>query len=174
MAKQVVGYGLPGEVGDDSISSVGVAVSASGGNGAAVGNTPLESVAGADAERQEAAVRVPSVGRKGLLEAAASVGRTIRAFLFRNARRRGPEVLRIGSPCDYAEGVDTRWKDSHDLWIVRNTKGLYALIPASSGPWPVVRAGVSLDEHGQIVVDRRRSYSYEAGEWDDPASFLEV
>jgi hypothetical protein len=102
------------------------------------------------------------------------LGRVLRGFFLRSARQAPPEFLRIGRPQDYAEGVDTRWRDEYDLWIVRNASGIYALMSAPSGPWPVVRVGISLADDGEILVDRRKAYKYEAGEWENPDSYLAI
>ncbi len=39
-------------------------------------------------------------------------------------------------------------------------------------PRPLERAAVSLADDGQILVDKSRSFLFEQGGWDDPASFL--
>jgi cytochrome b6-f complex iron-sulfur subunit len=49
-------------------------------------------------------------------------------------RRRLPQsilepssVLRLGTPSDFAIGVDTRFLESHRVWVVRNATRLYVL-----------------------------------------------
>ena len=39
-------------------------------------------------------------------------------------------------------------------------------------PRPLERVGVSLAEDGQLLVDKSRLFKFEAGQWEDPASFL--
>ena len=42
-------------------------------------------------------------------------------------------------------------------------------------PRPLERAGVRVDpDDGQIVVDKSQRYQWELGQWDDPASFIDV
>ena len=39
-------------------------------------------------------------------------------------------------------------------------------------PRPLERVAVSLAEDGQILIDKSRLFKFEAGQWEDPASFL--
>jgi cytochrome b6-f complex iron-sulfur subunit len=41
-------------------------------------------------------------------------------------------------------------------------------------PRPLERWAVSLDENGQIVVDKSRKFQKELGQWDNPDSFVKV
>ena len=41
-------------------------------------------------------------------------------------------------------------------------------------PRPLERLGVTLSDDGQVLVDRSRSFKFEAGQWDDPQSFLQL
>jgi cytochrome b6-f complex iron-sulfur subunit len=50
-------------------------------------------------------------------------------FLFPNVLFEPPQAFKAGFPSEYTVGeVDTRWKDSFGVWIVRNSDGFYALI----------------------------------------------
>lgn len=39
-------------------------------------------------------------------------------------------------------------------------------------PRPLERVGVSLADDGQLLIDKSRLFKFEAGQWEDPASFL--
>ena len=42
-------------------------------------------------------------------------------------------------------------------------------------PRPLERAAISIDpQDGQLVIDKARKFLFEAGQWDDPASFISV
>ena len=41
-------------------------------------------------------------------------------------------------------------------------------------PRPLERLGVSLSDDGQVLIDRSRLFKFEAGQWDDPQSFLQL
>jgi cytochrome b6-f complex iron-sulfur subunit len=42
-------------------------------------------------------------------------------------------------------------------------------------PRPLERAAISIDpSDGQIIVDKARKFLFEQGQWDDPASFIDV
>jgi cytochrome b6-f complex iron-sulfur subunit len=42
-------------------------------------------------------------------------------------------------------------------------------------PRPLERAAISVDpQDGQIIVDKARKFLFEAGQWDDPASYVSV
>src|ERR1700746_262365 len=50
-------------------------------------------------------------------------------FLFPNVLFEPPQAFKAGFPSEYTVGeVDTRWKDTFGVWIVRNPEGFYALI----------------------------------------------
>jgi cytochrome b6-f complex iron-sulfur subunit len=50
-------------------------------------------------------------------------------FLFPNVLFEPPQAFKVGFPSEYTVGeVDTRWKDSYGVWVVRNSEGFYALI----------------------------------------------
>ena len=50
-------------------------------------------------------------------------------FLFPNVLFEPPQSFKAGFPAEYNVGeVDTRWKDSFGVWIVREPEGFYALI----------------------------------------------
>ena len=67
-------------------------------------------------------------------------------------------------------------------WLEAETKfkcpchgsGFYATGINFEGPAPrpLERVAVSLAEDGQILIDKSRLFKFEAGQWDDPASFL--
>jgi cytochrome b6-f complex iron-sulfur subunit len=39
-------------------------------------------------------------------------------------------------------------------------------------PRPLERAAIKIDDDGQLLVDKNRKFLYEAGQWEDPASFV--
>jgi cytochrome b6-f complex iron-sulfur subunit len=39
-------------------------------------------------------------------------------------------------------------------------------------PRPLERAAIKIDDDGQLLVDKNQKFLYEAGQWDDPASFV--
>jgi len=39
-------------------------------------------------------------------------------------------------------------------------------------PRPLERAAIKIDDDGQLLVDKNHKFLYEAGQWDDPASFV--
>jgi cytochrome b6-f complex iron-sulfur subunit len=41
-------------------------------------------------------------------------------------------------------------------------------------PRPLERVAVSLADDGQVLVDKGRTFKFEAGQWDDPTSFLQL
>jgi cytochrome b6-f complex iron-sulfur subunit len=41
-------------------------------------------------------------------------------------------------------------------------------------PRPLERAGISLADDGQILIDKARRFQFELGQWRDPASFLPI
>ena len=41
-------------------------------------------------------------------------------------------------------------------------------------PRPLERVAVSLAEDGQILIDQGRTFKFEAGQWEDPAAFLQL
>ena len=56
-------------------------------------------------------------------------------FMFPNVLNEPPKQFKIGSPEEYAPGVDGRWKDKFGIWVVRTpsdlvheASGFYALI----------------------------------------------
>ena len=50
-------------------------------------------------------------------------------FLFPNVLFEPPSSFKAGFPADYQVGeVDERWKEKYQIWIVRNTEMIYALI----------------------------------------------
>ena len=56
-------------------------------------------------------------------------------FMFPNVLNEPPQQFKIGSPDDYAPGVDERWKDKFGVWLVRTpsdlvheASGFYVLI----------------------------------------------
>ncbi len=54
---------------------------------------------------------------------------TLARFLFPNVLFEPPSSFKAGYPADYAVGeVDERWKEKFQIWIVRNTEMIYALI----------------------------------------------
>ena len=58
---------------------------------------------------------------------AAGLTATIR-FLFPNVLFEPPTRFKAGDPSSYATGVDERWKEKYGVWIVRDTKSIYALV----------------------------------------------
>jgi cytochrome b6-f complex iron-sulfur subunit len=50
-------------------------------------------------------------------------------FLFPNVLFEPPQAFKVGFPSEFNVGeVDTRWKDTFGVWVVRNSEGFYALI----------------------------------------------
>ena len=41
-------------------------------------------------------------------------------------------------------------------------------------PRPLERLRVTLADDGQVLVDKSRTFKFEAGQWEDPESFLEL
>lgn len=41
-------------------------------------------------------------------------------------------------------------------------------------PRPLERVRVTLDDDGQLLIDKSKTFLWERGEWDEPGSFLEV
>lgn len=39
-----------------------------------------------------------------------------------------PSVFKIGQPSDYPIGISEKWKREQQIWVVRNEKGIYAMI----------------------------------------------
>ncbi len=37
-------------------------------------------------------------------------------------------TFRIGYPSDYSFGVDTRYQNTHRIWVVRNTEGIFVIV----------------------------------------------
>ncbi|MEO8056206.1 MAG: ubiquinol-cytochrome c reductase iron-sulfur subunit [Acidobacteriota bacterium] len=86
------------------------------------------------------ATEAPSPSRRGFLSwlavawlaFAAGIGAllTLTArFLFPNVLFEPPSSFKAGFPSDYQAGeVDERWKEKYQVWIVRNTEMVYALI----------------------------------------------
>ncbi len=83
--------------------------------------------------------KTPELTRRGFLSwiragwvtfsAAVGVGSisTFR-FLFPNVLFEPPQIFKAGVPKDYPDGiVDTRWKERHQVWIVREGNTMYAL-----------------------------------------------
>jgi cytochrome b6-f complex iron-sulfur subunit len=92
-------------------------------------------------EKKPAADESASTGRRNFLKwslpvgwvafsgaCASSLVATAR-FLFPNVLFEPPQSFKAGFPAEYNVGeVDTRWKDSFGVWIVREPQGFYALI----------------------------------------------
>jgi cytochrome b6-f complex iron-sulfur subunit len=49
-------------------------------------------------------------------------------FLFPNVLYEPPQEFKAGLPADYNMGVDERWKQQYQVWIVREEGGMYALL----------------------------------------------
>ena len=67
----------------------------------------------------------------GWLAFAAGVGAfvtTMARFLFPNVLFEPPTRFKAGDPSTYALGVDERWKEKYQIWVVRNTEMIYALL----------------------------------------------
>src|ERR1017187_1617624 len=68
----------------------------------------------------------------GWLAFAAGIGAfvtTMARFLFPNVLFEPPSSFKAGYPADYQVGeVDERWKEKFQIWVVRNTEMIYALI----------------------------------------------
>ena len=90
------------------------------------------------AEAAESSVLNPQLNRRSFLSLlgwawlafmAATMGAlsTLVRFLFPNVTFEPPLKFVAGDPSSYSLGVDERFKESHRVWIVRETKGFYAL-----------------------------------------------
>lgn len=55
------------------------------------------------------------------------VGTLLGRFLFPNVLFEKPSSFRAGMPDEYSSGVDERFKDSQNVWIVKSPEGFYAL-----------------------------------------------
>ena len=49
-------------------------------------------------------------------------------FLFPNVLYEPPQEFKAGLPSDYNTGVDERWKQQYQVWVVRDEGGMYALL----------------------------------------------
>ena len=116
-----------------------------GGPPAAVLPTPRSNTIGPGVreslEKKPAADEAASKGRRRFLKwslpvgwvafsgaCASSLVATAR-FMFPNVLFEPPQSFKAGFPAEYNVGeVDTRWKDSFGVWIVREPQGFYALI----------------------------------------------
>lgn len=68
------------------------------------------------------------VGWGGFLAAMGGVGLGSFKFYVPTVLYEPPTTFKIGPPKDYGLGVDVRWKAIGQFWIVREEKGMYALI----------------------------------------------
>lgn len=55
------------------------------------------------------------------------VGTLLGRFLFPNVLFEKPSSFRAGTPDEYSMGVDERFKDTQNVWIVKSPDGFYAL-----------------------------------------------
>jgi len=55
------------------------------------------------------------------------MGTLLVRFLFPNVLFEKPSSFRAGKPDEYGPGVDERFKDTQNVWIVRSPEGFYAL-----------------------------------------------
>ena len=171
------------------------------------------------AESKEPAKSKKEVSRRGFIvnwialawgffaAAAATGGVAMGRFFFPNVLTEAPSSFKVGFPDDFAIGVvDVRFKESYQVWIVRNDEGIYAIqaicthlgctpnwLEAENkfkcpchgsgfywtginfegpAPRPLERVKVTLADDGQVLVDKSRTFKHEAGQWDDPESFL--
>lgn len=103
-------------------------------------NNKQDSASGVETPKQAPAlVRAPlrgEVGRRGVLLlawGAFSLGMTgmlaaMGRFMFPNVLYEPPQEFKAGMPAEYAIGaVDTRYKATRGVWIVREEKGFYVL-----------------------------------------------
>lgn len=49
-------------------------------------------------------------------------------FLFPNVLYEPPQEFKAGMPADYNIGVDERWKQQFQVWVVRDEGGMYAIL----------------------------------------------
>ncbi len=128
-------------------------------------------------------------------------------FFFPNVLFEKPMAFRAGKPDEYGQGVDERFKDTQNVWIVRSLDGFYALSTVCThlgctpnwlssekkfkcpchgsgfrmtgmnfegpAPRPLERYALSLDESGNIRIDKSRKIR-DADKWSDPDFLLKV
>ncbi len=39
-----------------------------------------------------------------------------------------PSIFKIGRPSDYPIGISEKWKREHQVWVIKNEQGIYAMI----------------------------------------------
>jgi cytochrome b6-f complex iron-sulfur subunit len=60
---------------------------------------------------------------------AGALGLTLARFMFPRVLFEPPQSFKAGYPSDYAVGeVDERWKEKFQIWLVRGSESMYALI----------------------------------------------
>ncbi len=105
--------------------------------------SPAPAKAAAPATAKPAAPAKPAAGekmdRRGFMSAisigwitftAALAATTIGSvrFLFPNVLYEPPQEFKAGFPGDYNMGVDERWKQQYQVWIVRVEEGMYGIL----------------------------------------------
>jgi len=128
-------------------------------------------------------------------------------FLFPNVLFEKPSQFRAGPPGEFGMGVDERFKDTQNVWIIKGADGIFALstvcthlgctpnwLPGEvkfkcpchgSGyritglnfegpaPRPLERFAISLDESGNVKVDKSRTIRTPQ-QWMDTDFMLKV
>jgi len=128
-------------------------------------------------------------------------------FFFPNVLFEKPMAFRAGKPDEYGLGVDERFKDTQNVWIVRTPEGFYILSTVCThlgctpnwlasekkfkcpchgsgfrptgqnfegpAPRPLERYSLSLDETGNLRIDKSRKIR-DANQWNDSDFLLKV
>src|SRR3974377_2375668 len=93
-----------------------------------VGTAPVTSVA-TEAPSRRSVFSGLAVAWLGFAAAVGAFVTTMARFLFPNVLFEPPSSFKAGFPVDYQVGeVDERWKEKYQIWVVRNTEMIYALI----------------------------------------------
>jgi len=130
-------------------------------------------------------------------------------FLFPRVLFEPSGIFRAGFPESLATGeVSTRFVENERVWIVRDEKGVYALLARCThlgctprwleaegkfkcpchgsgftkeginfegpAPTPLHRLRITLDDDGQLLVDKSQEFRSEANEWDLPEAFVHI
>jgi cytochrome b6-f complex iron-sulfur subunit len=136
-----------------------------------------------------------------------AMGTLLVRFLFPNVLFEKPMSFRAGKPDEYGLGVDERFKDTQNVWIVKSPEGFYVLSTVCThlgctpnwlssekkfkcpchgsgfretglnfegpAPRPLERYALSLDESGNIRIDKSRKIR-DVQQWNDPDFLLKV
>jgi cytochrome b6-f complex iron-sulfur subunit len=68
------------------------------------------------------------VGWGGVMATAGGSAFSCYKFYFPNVLYESQKVFKIGKPSDYPMGLSEKWKKERQIWVVRNERGIYAMI----------------------------------------------